>query len=348
MVSMQLRLGQRLAQRAVLVQRAEILEATGTDWAERIAAEAQRNPFLRVRQPATAARSPKAQPCRPTCTPGSARRSAWPWPIPRTGRWPSACSRRWSPRAGWASLCRASRPAPKSRRRGCSTACSRWSPPASSPATCASAHVAGARPGTARSRDGGRAGSPRLSCLRRTGSRGARSRARGADGAPLPRADPAHGSETGRCLCRRRRSPARARPYRAPHRLGLERRAEPLASAGGPGGAPAGRQPGRCPPDASGGPVTGKGDRLARPDLLAVGALVVERQRAFLDEGPAALVALGIGEAADALALHPSTISRTVTGLLMATRAGLWRCAISSARGSRRAPERSAHRPFRP
>lgn len=57
--------------------------------------------------------------------------------------------------------------------------------------------------------------------------------------------------------------------------------------------------------------------------ILAVGAETARRQEAFLDSGVSRLVPLRIAEVATALALHPSTVSRVVNGLLLGTPRGI-------------------------
>lgn len=57
--------------------------------------------------------------------------------------------------------------------------------------------------------------------------------------------------------------------------------------------------------------------------VLAVATEVLRRQEAFLNEGPAALIALRQAEIADVLGLHGSTISRVSRHLLIATPHGM-------------------------
>ncbi|AZB63745.1 RNA polymerase subunit sigma-54 [Cereibacter sphaeroides] len=324
MVSMQLRLGQRLAQRAVLVQRAEILEATGADWAERIAAEAQRNPFLRVRQPATAAPIPESAALPPDLHAwlGSQIRMAMADPEDRALAFRLLEALEPS---GWLDQ-----------------PLSRLAPGAEEQAAQVLHRLQQMEPAgifardlreclTLQARDRGQldpamaAVLDRLDCLASDGP------------AAVARATGLEEQTVLRCLeLIRRMDPkpgaafaAEDAPLREPdliaHRTASgwsvelnrsmlpEVRVTPL-----PDGSPADVR--QMHQEAL---SLAKATGLRGRTLLAVGALVVERQRAFLDEGPAALVALGIGEAADALALHPSTISRTVTGLLMATPRGL-------------------------
>jgi RNA polymerase sigma-54 factor len=58
--------------------------------------------------------------------------------------------------------------------------------------------------------------------------------------------------------------------------------------------------------------------------LLAVGQAVLQRQAAALDQGPGALVPMTMGEIAEALGLHESTVSRVVAGTAVDTPRGTW------------------------
>ncbi|MGP3697281.1 RNA polymerase factor sigma-54 [Rhodobacter sp. NSM] len=58
--------------------------------------------------------------------------------------------------------------------------------------------------------------------------------------------------------------------------------------------------------------------------VLSVGTEAVRRQQAFLDRGPEALAPLRLADVARPLGLHPSTVSRVVNGLLIATPRGLF------------------------
>jgi RNA polymerase sigma-54 factor len=58
--------------------------------------------------------------------------------------------------------------------------------------------------------------------------------------------------------------------------------------------------------------------------LLRVGREVLQRQRAALDAGPPALVAMSMAEVAEALGLHESTVSRVVAGASVDTPRGTW------------------------
>ncbi len=64
---------------------------------------------------------------------------------------------------------------------------------------------------------------------------------------------------------------------------------------------------------------------LARNEtLLRVGTEVLRRQRSALDEGPARLQPMTMGEIATALDLHESTVSRVVAGASVDTPRGVW------------------------
>ncbi len=63
----------------------------------------------------------------------------------------------------------------------------------------------------------------------------------------------------------------------------------------------------------------------ARNDtLLRVARVVLTRQRAALEQGAAALVALTMAEVAEAVGLHESTVSRVVAGTAVDTPRGTW------------------------
>ncbi|WP_096785458.1 RNA polymerase sigma-54 factor [Rhodobacter sp. CZR27] len=73
--------------------------------------------------------------------------------------------------------------------------------------------------------------------------------------------------------------------------------------------------------------------------VLLVGAEVARRQQAFLDHGPDALQPLRLADVARPLGLHPSTVSRVVSGLLLQTPHGivpvrlLFRSALAAGEG---------------
>lgn len=73
--------------------------------------------------------------------------------------------------------------------------------------------------------------------------------------------------------------------------------------------------------------------------ILKVGAEVVRRQTAFLENGPAHMKPMILREVADAVGVHESTVSRVTTGMLVATPQGtfplksFFTAALSSNRG---------------
>lgn len=56
--------------------------------------------------------------------------------------------------------------------------------------------------------------------------------------------------------------------------------------------------------------------------LLQTATVIVERQGAFLEEGPSALTPLSLADVGEALELHPSTISRAIAGRMIQTPIG--------------------------
>jgi RNA polymerase sigma-54 factor len=58
--------------------------------------------------------------------------------------------------------------------------------------------------------------------------------------------------------------------------------------------------------------------------LLSVGQDILARQTAALDQGMGALVPMTMGDVAEALGLHESTISRVVAGTAVDTPRGTW------------------------
>jgi len=80
--------------------------------------------------------------------------------------------------------------------------------------------------------------------------------------------------------------------------------------------------------------------------LLRVGQEMARRQRTALVEGPGALKPMTMGEVAETLGLHVSTISRVVAGASMDSPFGVWwlRQMFSGARGPGRAARRGAER----
>ncbi|MEM8553285.1 MAG: RNA polymerase factor sigma-54 [Pseudomonadota bacterium] len=59
-----------------------------------------------------------------------------------------------------------------------------------------------------------------------------------------------------------------------------------------------------------------------RVTLLRTATLLIERQRAFLEQGPGALQPLSLADLGDALDLHPSTISRAISHRMVDTPLG--------------------------
>lgn len=55
---------------------------------------------------------------------------------------------------------------------------------------------------------------------------------------------------------------------------------------------------------------------------LAIGAEIVRRQAAFLEQGPKGLVPMTLRDVADAISMHESTVSRVTTGIMMVTPQG--------------------------
>lgn len=90
----------------------------------------------------------------------------------------------------------------------------------------------------------------------------------------------------------------------------------------------------RCPAGLALGPGAAEAQRAAtwlqraiaqrHRTTLAVAAELVRRQRAFLDDGPSALLPLRQRDLATALGMHESTVSRVVTGLTIATPHGVF------------------------
>ncbi len=80
--------------------------------------------------------------------------------------------------------------------------------------------------------------------------------------------------------------------------------------------------------------------------LLRVGQEMARRQRTALVEGPGVLKPMTMGEVAETLGLHVSTISRVVAGASMDSPFGVWwlRQMFSGARGPGRAARRGAER----
>lgn len=62
--------------------------------------------------------------------------------------------------------------------------------------------------------------------------------------------------------------------------------------------------------------------RRRQSTLLQTATVIVERQSAFLDQGPGALQPLSLADIGEALELHPSTISRAIAGRMIDTPTG--------------------------
>jgi RNA polymerase sigma-54 factor len=58
--------------------------------------------------------------------------------------------------------------------------------------------------------------------------------------------------------------------------------------------------------------------------LLSIGREIVIRQREFMDRGPAHLKAMTMGQVADAVGVHETTVSRAASGKFIATPQGIF------------------------
>jgi RNA polymerase sigma-54 factor len=82
-----------------------------------------------------------------------------------------------------------------------------------------------------------------------------------------------------------------------------------------------------------------------RSTIQAVAQAIVERQRLFFDYGPLAMKPLGLREIADAVGVHPSTVSRAAHEKYMATPFGVFELKYFFSRGLRRRDDRGASAP---